>query len=425
MSARAFTTGKSPVPSFANVGDFARDEAFSYSAWVKLEKEMSGAVFARMDDKNGNYRGWDLWLEGGKPAIHILHNWPDNAIKVIAKKELAKGKWSHVCVTYNGSSKAAGVKIYINGELQEVTVDRDSLSQSVRTTTPFKIGQRETGSPVADVGLQDLRIYARELNQDEAENVFLTPRLKWLAGRQGLKSDETEELFGLWLNKMDAPYRQALELKEQLAKEEKEIRMRSTTTLIMQERTNAPEAYVLFRGQYDQRRDHVTPATPSALPPMSADEPRNRLGFAEWLMRPENPLTARVAVNHFWQELFGVGLVKTTGDFGVAGEPPSDPKLLDWLAVEFRESGWDVKHIYKLMVMSAAYRQSAVATPEKLEKDPAQPAAGSRAALPHGCGNDSRHGARQQRIARGKNWRAERQAVSAVAHLGYGRDAAR
>jgi hypothetical protein len=156
----------------------------------------------------------------------------------------------------------------------------------------------------------------------------------------------------------------------ELTKEEKEIRKRSTTTLIMQESTNVPEAYVLFRGAYDQRRDRVTPATPSALPPMPADAPRNRLGFAQWLMRPENPLTARVTVNRFWQELFGTGIVKTTGDFGVAGEPPSHPELLDWLAVEFRESGWDVKHIYKLMVMSAAYRQSAVITPEKLEKDP-------------------------------------------------------
>jgi hypothetical protein len=138
----------------------------------------------------------------------------------------------------------------------------------------------------------------------------------------------------------------------------------------MQEKTNAPEAYVLFRGAYDQRRDRVTPATPAALPPMPPDAPRNRLGFAQWLMRPENPLTARVTVNRFWQELFGTGLVRTAGDFGVAGEPPSHQKLLDWLAVEFRESGWDVKHMYKLMVMSATYRQSAVVTPEKLEKDP-------------------------------------------------------
>ena len=123
---------------------------------------------------------------------------------------------------------------------------------------------------------------------------------------------------------------------------------------------------------------------------MPADLPRNRLGFAHWLLRPENPLTARVTVNRFWQELFGTGMVKTSGDFGVTGDMPSHPELLDWLAVDFRESGWDVKRFFKLMVMSATYRQSAVATPEKIEQRPGQPPALARAALPHGRGNGAR-----------------------------------
>ena len=370
IAAQALTTGKMPLPSLANVGDFSRDEAFSYAVWVKLDGDENGALFARMQDKDGDFRGWDLWLEGARPAIHILHSWPDNAIKVIGKKGLVKNKWSHVCVTYNGSSMASGVKIYINGEPQEVTLDKNSLTQSIRTTAPFKIGQRDTSSAVAGAGLQDLRIYARELKTDEVLGLADAQRIKWLASKSPLSKGENEDLFGLWLNKMDAPYREALQVKEKLATEEREIRMRGTVAHIMQERPTAPEAYVLFRGAYDQRRDRVTPATPSALPPMPAEAPRNRLGFAQWLVRPENPLTARVTVNRFWQELFGNGIVKTAGDFGVAGEPPSHPELLDWLAVEFRESGWDVKHLYKLMVMSAAYRQSAVVTPEKFEKDP-------------------------------------------------------
>jgi len=370
VAAHAIITGKSPFPSLANVGDFARDEAFSYAAWVRLDRDADGAVFARMQDTNGPFRGWDLWLEGGKPAIHILHSWPDNAIKVIGKAPLPKNSWSHVCVTYNGSSQADGVKIYVNAELQEVTTDRNSLTQSIRTTAPFKIAQRDTSSRVTDAGLQDLRIYARELKQDEIEGLAHVPRMQWLASKPALGTNENNELFELWLNKLDAPYREAAEVKSRLAKEEEEIRSRGTVAYVMQERTNAPEAYVLFRGQYDQRRERVTPATPSALPPMPDDAPRNRLGFAQWLVRPENPLMARVTVNRFWQELFGTGLVKTAGDFGVAGEPPSHPELLDWLAVEFRESGWDVKHVYKLLVMSAAYRQSAVTSLEKLEKDP-------------------------------------------------------
>jgi hypothetical protein len=138
----------------------------------------------------------------------------------------------------------------------------------------------------------------------------------------------------------------------------------------MQERKEPPAAYVLFRGEYDKRREAVGPATPAFLPPMPADAPKNRLGFARWLLRADHPLTARVAVNRFWQELFGTGLVRTAEDFGVNGEYPSHPEMLDWLAVEFRESGWDVKRLFRLMVTSAAYRQAAVLTPEKLQQDP-------------------------------------------------------
>jgi hypothetical protein len=137
----------------------------------------------------------------------------------------------------------------------------------------------------------------------------------------------------------------------------------------MQEKQGEPAAYVLYRGDYDKRRDAVKPGTPKALPPMPADLPRNRLGFARWLLRPDNPLMARVTVNRFWQEVFGTGIVRTSDDFGVTGELPTNPELLDWLAVEFREGNWDVKRFFKLLVTSAAYRQSALTTPEKLEKD--------------------------------------------------------
>jgi hypothetical protein len=129
-------------------------------------------------------------------------------------------------------------------------------------------------------------------------------------------------------------------------------------------------AHILNRGMYDQRKDEVKPATPGVLPPMAADLPRNRLGLAKWIVADENPLTARVTVNRFWQEVFGAGIVRSAEDFGSQGEPPTHPELLDWLALEFRDSGWDVKGFFRLMVTSAAYRQAAVITPEKLEKDP-------------------------------------------------------
>ena len=125
-----------------------------------------------------------------------------------------------------------------------------------------------------------------------------------------------------------------------------------------------------MRGQYDHLGDKVEANTPEFLPPMPEGAPKNRLGLAEWLVAPNNPLTARVTVNRFWQQIFGTGIVRTVEDFGAVGEPPVNQPLLDWLAVEFEDSGWDVKHIFKLMVMSAAYRQDAKVTPDKLEKDP-------------------------------------------------------
>src|SRR5262249_9700646 len=152
--------------------------------------------------------------------------------------------------------------------------------------------------------------------------------------------------------------------------EEVAFRSRGAIAHVMQERPTPPGAFMLFRGEYDKRRDPVAANTPKSLPAMGADLPRNRLGLAQWLLRSEQPLTARVTVNRFWQEIFGTGIVRTSGDFGIAGELPSHPELLDWLAVEFRESGWDIKKFFELLVTSSAYRQAAVTTSEKRERDP-------------------------------------------------------
>ena len=372
IAGKAYTISGTNAPGFADAGDFERTNAFSYAAWVRVPDGKGGALFARMADKDSQYRGWDLWLEGGRPALHLIHEWPASALKVVGRKELPKQHWNHVCVTYNGSSKASGVKIYVNGELQEMDAPNDNLQESTRTTVPFKLGQRDTGSAVEHAGLQDVKMFARELQPGEIAELMNLPRLQWLASKPADQrtKEETEELFPLWLGEADDVYRELVQARAGLQQQEKQIRERGTVAYVMNERTNAPEAYVLFRGEYDKRRDRVTANTPGFLPAMPAAAPRNRLGFAQWLLRPENPLTARVTVNRFWQELFGTGIVKTAGDFGVAGEPPSHPELLDWLAVDFRENNWDVKRIFKLMVMSATYRQSAAATPEKIERDP-------------------------------------------------------
>jgi Protein of unknown function (DUF1553)/Protein of unknown function (DUF1549)/Planctomycete cytochrome C/Concanavalin A-like lectin/glucanases superfamily len=374
VAAKAYRFSGKDAPEFSNAGDFERTNAFSCSVWVRLNlNEKNGVLFSRMQDKDTKYRGWDFWMEFGKPMFELIHDWPGNALNVSVKTQITgNDRWHFLTVIYDGTGKAKGVKIYVDGEMQELDVDKNNLTASIRTAAPFKIGQRDTGSQIEGADIQDLRIYNRVLDRTEVAELMELPRFRWLASETAAHRDakEKDELFALWLPRLDAEYLSLVQTNTGLMDEQKQIRARGTSAYVMNERKEAPEAYVLFRGAYDQRRDRVTPTTPAFLPAMSADLPRNRMGFAKWLLRPENPLTARVTVNRFWQELFGVGLVKTSGDFGVAGEPPSNQELLDWLAVDFRENGWDVKRIFKLMVMSATYRQSAVCSKEKIARDP-------------------------------------------------------
>jgi mono/diheme cytochrome c family protein len=159
--------------------------------------------------------------------------------------------------------------------------------------------------------------------------------------------------------------RQLAEIDKERAAVEKQV----PATLVSKERPQPRPAYILKRGEYDQRGEPVGRGLPAFLPPLPPGAPKDRLGLARWLLTPEHPLTARVEVNRLWQQVFGVGLVKTAEDFGSQGEPPSHPELLDWLAVQFREDGWDVKRMLKRLVMSATYRQSSRVTPERLAKD--------------------------------------------------------
>jgi hypothetical protein len=368
---KAYKSLPGSVLSVAEAGDFDVKQAFSYGAWVKLTKPAQfGAVVAREDDKH-DFRGWDLWLENNRVGAHIINKWPDDGLKVLANKPVKVGQWNHLFVSYDGSGKAAGVKVYINGALQETTVLNDKLKSTIRTTVPLTVAQRHASSRLDGAVIQDLRIYGRALSGVEAGQLVTATRAAWLAAKPADKRtpQDKQELFDSWLAAHDQPYQALAAKASALEQEESTIRSRGTIAHVMQERRQPAMAYILYRGDYEKRRAAVKPDTPSALPPMPSDLPKNRLGYARWLMRPENPLTARVTVNRFWQELFGTGIVRTSGDFGVMGELPSHPELLNWLAVEFRDDGWNVKKFFKLLVTSATYRQAAVTTPAKLEKD--------------------------------------------------------
>lgn len=354
-----------------DAGDFDADQPFSCSAWVNLSAhDGSAAIVARIDDP-GAHRGWDLWLQGRRVGAHIIHDWPAGALKVLTRDQLPANEWVHVTITYDGSKQASGLRVYVNGEAAPTNTERDTLSETTRVRVPLRIGRRNQGGLLTGASVQDVRIYQRELAPRESAALAAAhASAATLAKRPDARSeDELARLCGWWLTNVDSESVAAVEQLASLERERDAIRARGGVAHVVQEKETPPEAYVLHRGEYDQRRDRVTPSTPDFLPPMPEELPRDRLGFAKWLLLPEHPLTARVTVNRCWQELFGTGLVATAGDFGVAGGTPSHPELLDWLAVEFRESGWDVKQLYRLMVTSAAYRQAAVATPEKLEKD--------------------------------------------------------
>jgi hypothetical protein len=356
----------------ADSGDFERKDAFSFGAWIRLLKpDQMGSVIARMDDQH-EYRGWDLWIENNRVATHLVNKWPENALKVVSRAAIPLNTWTHVFISYNGSSQAAGVSIYINGEIQAGDIATNQLNNSIRTSVPFKVGQRNTSARLDDVGISDVRVYRRVLSAREIADIAGAGRALMVVGKpvKQAAQEDLNALLSWWLKTRDPGSGELQARQESLEQEEAEIRSRGTVAHVMQERNAPAIAYVLYRGEYDKRRALVKPDTPDVLPPMPADLPRDRLGFAQWLLRPEHPLTARVTVNRFWQEVFGTGLVRTTGDLGISGELPSHPELLDWLAVEFRESGWNVKRFFKLLVTSAAYRQSAANTPEKAEKDP-------------------------------------------------------
>jgi hypothetical protein len=371
-----------PAPKFSegitldagNVADFERDRPFTAAAWVRVspDAKSAGSVLARMDGPTAAHRGWDLQAEGGEFQVHLVEDFPKSAIKVRTTGKHAKaGEWRHVLVTYDGSGKAAGVGIFIDGKADKTKVEIDTLKGSFRTDVAFRVGRREEGQFFTG-NVQDVRIYSRALTPAEARNLAGEAETVALLAKGATRTPaEREKLFQFYSGDDAALVGHTAKIAA-LNGERTTIENRSPVTHVQMEKTGSqPMARLLSRGQYDQPKDELKPSVFTALHPLPENAPLNRLGLAQWLVSPANPLTARVTVNRFWQEIFGTGLVKTSEDFGIMGDAPSHPELLDWLAVEFRESGWDVKGLMKLIVTSATYRQSAAATRTKIERDPA------------------------------------------------------
>ncbi len=278
--------------------------------------------------------------------------------------------------TYDGSKTPEGVKIYVDGELQETETEMNTLKEEAKldTKTPLKVGQRSSGALYDGASVQDLRIFDQALAAKEVKAVMESGG-DYIESLIAMNDDErtepqNETLLSHYLNKVDSSYPTLTKAVTDLENEKVKINNEAPITHVQKEKADSVAmTNMLMRGAYDKLGDEVIAETPSALPPMPEGAPKNRMGLAKWVIDPANPLTARVTVNRFWQELFGHGIVATSEDFGVMGTPPSNQALLDWMAVDFRESGWDVKRMYKKMLMSSTYRQAAKVTADKLAKD--------------------------------------------------------
>ena len=300
---------------------------------------------------------------------------PETSVRVAAVKPLSlDNAWRHIFFTYDGSGFASGVKIYVDGVQVATQVLRDDLSKaSIRTDAPLQLGWRNPDEhPAKDARYQDIRLYARTLAPDEVKRLPFEDYVAEIATRPAAKwtHDQSQIVTAFYLSHIDPTWRRIQREMAPLDEQLDRFSSGGDLTLVSWEKSTIPYAHVLTRGVYTARTERVEANTPHFLFPLATNAPSNRLALAKWTTSPENPLTARVTVNRMWYELFGTGLVETTEDFGIMGQRPTHPELLDWLAVEFRDSGWNIKHMYKLMVMSATYRQSSKTNSEQLAKDP-------------------------------------------------------
>jgi len=379
---RSVSLNEQTQVTFGNVGCFERAEPFTLALWLRPGLTNIGAHALQKISDAETRRGYEILLEGisfvsiqrraAPVTFRLTSNWPDNAIQIRGKQLVVSGEWTQVTLTYDGSGKASGLKLWINGRPDEVEMQKDNLTGPVKTDAELQIGNKQLGK-VYSGGVDDLRIYNRALTGEEIEQLAIHyPIHAIFSGIYGSPSKEEKDRVRDYFLTRAAPeeLRRAYAELKNLKKEKQRLDKSILNVMVMSEMEKPRETFILARGDYRNKTEKVTPGVPAVLPPLPKDAPPNRLTLAKWLVDPHHPLTARVAVNRYWQLYFGHGLVKTLEDFGSQGEPPVNQELLDWLATEFIRTGWDIKAMQKLIVTSAAYRQSSKVTPALLEKDP-------------------------------------------------------
>lgn len=328
-------------------------------------------LFYHCENLRLGLKGYSAYLDNNQLKFIIAHSWPNNAIQVRTKEALSPKEWSNITVTYDGSSQAKGVHIYFDGKEIPLIVDYDNLYKgitykySIHTYgySGFHMGQRDKMELFKSGGFDNLRIYDRELT---ALEVLFQQSPAGIKEQQIVDNEQLRQFYFQQNPNIQAHQQNLYNQRTSLRKHLDSI----PEIMVMGDLPEPRPTFILDRGLYDSPTKEVQAGIPENIFPFDEDSPKNRLGLTQWLFNPENPLTARVFANRIWQMHFGKGLVKTADDFGNQGALPTHPDLLDWLAVEFIESGWDIKALHKLIVLSSTYQQSSKVKERLLEIDP-------------------------------------------------------
>ena len=355
---------------YGDAFSFEKDQAFTVSAWLRL-KPGGGSPFGKME-ATGGARGWDVEFHGTKPSFHLINHFPANAIHLQAKRDLPSDTFLHLTITYDGSGKGSGAKMYVNGQLEPTNIVIDKLTESIKTPETFSIGRRGASSTPFTGRVDDFRVYTRALNAGEVASLGGAATMAIVKIPAAQRTPEQKAQLQKFFRESQAPEFATAQQKVEAIKKAKEaVEQAIPNTMVMAEMEKPRDTFIKVRGAYDQDGEKVAAGVPGFLPqipPRADGKPLNRLDFAKWLVAKDQPLTARVTMNRWWAMLFGTGLVKTVNDFGSQSEWPSHPELLDWLAADFM-SDWNIKRVLKQIVMSGTYRQSAKVAPELLARD--------------------------------------------------------
>ena len=337
------------------VGNFRRFDPFSVSLWINTPDVKDRAVVFHRSRAwtDAGSRGYQLLIEDGRLSASLIHFWPGNAIRVRTKQSLTTNQWHHVVVTWDGSSRADGLSIYLSGEKTECEVVRDNLYKNITGGggDNIAIGERFRDRGFTNGLVDEFKVFDRKLTSLEIAQLADEKSLNDALQKPKETSDD-QQRYDYYLATIDVDYRAQLSVIREKRAELSSIEDGLPEIMVMREEPTRRETFLLKRGAYDARGVNVIPDTPAVLPPFTTGtSSRDRLGLAQWLTQPTNPLAARVTVNRLWQLIFGRGLVRTPEDFGRQGQPPTHPELLDWLASDFVEHGWDVKRLLKQIVL--------------------------------------------------------------------------